>query len=113
MEDLSHVYANDPDDGQEEHGKLPPEAMDHFAAVFAHGAGLAPHPGVYKGPKIQQPEGWETPADEEGERSQSQAESLSNLSESGVANTTPQAPAKAPAAAPKLGSPPDFSGLGN
>jgi len=32
MTDLSHVYAVDPDKGQEEHGKLPPEVIRHLAA---------------------------------------------------------------------------------
>jgi hypothetical protein len=48
--DLSAVYAVDPDLGQERHGELPREILDHLAAVFAHDAGLGPDPGFYDGP---------------------------------------------------------------
>ena len=90
MEDLSHVYANEPDEGQEEHGKLPNEAMDHFAAIFAHKAGLGTHPGVYKGPKIKKPEGFESPKDplaspedQENATSAHQDQAIANVSDFG------------------------------
>jgi hypothetical protein len=54
--DLSHVYAVDPDKGQEAFDKLPPELIDHLWAAFAHAAGIAPHPGFYDGPKPEVPE---------------------------------------------------------
>ena len=44
--DLSFIYTV----GQKRHGELPPEIMRHFAACFAHAAGLGPDPGFYEGP---------------------------------------------------------------
>jgi hypothetical protein len=59
--DLSHVYANDPDEGQKHHGDLPDELLDHLASAFAHKAGVGKNPGIYKGPKVTPPSDWETP----------------------------------------------------
>jgi hypothetical protein len=50
--DLSQIYCiGDQDEAQRRHGELPPEIVDHWAAVFAWKAGLGPDPGFYVGPK--------------------------------------------------------------
>lgn len=110
MEDLSHVFANDPDEGQIHHGNLPDEVMDHFAAVFAHKSGLAPHPGVYKGPKVQKPDGWETPEDLSGQRNEQQSEAIQNVADYG---NSPRIPSSTPPAKklPSMAPPPSAADL--
>ena len=78
-QDLSHVFANEPDEGQTNHGNLPDEAVLHFARAFGHKAGISKHPGVYAGPKVTAPEDWETPQDEEGQQEINQQEKIQNL----------------------------------
>ena len=54
--DVGHIYTNpDPEDSQAQYDELPPEAIDHMIAAFKHKAGLGPHPGKYKGPKVKNP----------------------------------------------------------
>jgi hypothetical protein len=115
--DLSHVYANDPDDGQEEHGNLPPEALHHFAAAFAHKAGVGPDPGVYKCPAVTPPADWETPADEFGQHSENQSQAIANTADFGNAPEIPASKAQksAPAKSSPTGLPaaqPPFEELG-
>jgi hypothetical protein len=109
--DLSHVFANDPDEGQVHHGNLPDEAMLHFARAFAAKAGITKHPGVYSGPPIKAPADWETPDDAEGQRTDLQQSAIQNLSE----GDPPVIPVSAPAKGPKTVGPPsdqpDFSTL--
>jgi hypothetical protein len=111
--DLSHVFTGDPDEGQKNHGDLPHEAKLHMAMAFAAHAGLAKSPGEYKGPAVKPPDDWETPDDEEGQREDLQQSAIQNLSEGDPPVIPSSAPGKAVAAGPKLGSDPDFSGLGS
>jgi hypothetical protein len=44
-DDDQNIGFQDPDEED-----MPSEMKDHMLAAFAHGAGLGPHPGKYKGP---------------------------------------------------------------
>jgi hypothetical protein len=56
VEDLSHIWVNsDQDEAQDFHDQLPDEVIHHLAAGALHAAhpDKYPHPGLYRGPRIQ------------------------------------------------------------
>jgi hypothetical protein len=76
-------YSPQEDDEDLQHAALPNEMKDHMWKAFAHKAGVGPHPGVYKGPAIKQPEGFETPEDAENQTEIHSDQAIANVSDFG------------------------------
>ena len=98
--DLSHLFSGDLDldEAQDHHDLVVPHEMKmHMAKGFAHHAGIAPHPGEYKGPPLpvedaSVPTDWNDPEANYQSGQKREADAISNLSE----GSAPVLPVPAP-----------------
>jgi hypothetical protein len=120
---LSHIWDNpDPVTAQKAHDALTPDVRQKLtSALQNHLNPVAPDAQDSQGQKALDPANnppSATPPDSFGQKAVVQQQNLSNISggegpDTTVAGNPMDTPAKTPAAGPKLGSGPDFSGLGS